>query len=310
MRRWSSVVGCAALALSAAPVGAAVPRGAPESELAAAADAAYRGREWTEATSLYERLVQRRPDGFRNWLRLGECLHGLGENARALEAYARARTQGAPASAVQYGVAVALAATGDGEGAYAALEEAVQQGHGRPDLLLSDPDLRPLRAHAGFARLVQQAQSNQAPCESRAESRQFDFWVGDWNVVTTNEFLPVGRSHIERTLGDCVVWENWTSLGESGYTGKSYNVYHPERQRWEQFWVDNQGGTIHFYGGLIDGVMDLRTDAIAQPDGTAVQRRLRFYNLGADRVRQLSEQSSDGGRTWTVEYDFSYRRTR
>ncbi len=177
-------------------------------------------------------------------------------------------------------------------------------------MLASDPDLRPLRTHAGFALLVQQAQRNQAPCESRAESRQFDFWVGDWNVVTTDEFIPVGRSHIERTLGDCVIWENWTSLGQSGYAGKSYNVYDPARNRWEQFWVDTQGGTIHFYGGFSAGVMDFRTDAIPQADGTTLQRRLRFYKLGADRVRQLSEQSSDGGRTWTVEYDFSYRRAK
>jgi hypothetical protein len=42
--------------------------------------------------------------------------------------------------------------------------------------------------------------------------------------------------------------------------------------------------------------------------GKALIRRLRFYNLGADRVRQLSEGSEDSGKTWTVEYDFTYNR--
>jgi tetratricopeptide (TPR) repeat protein len=303
MGRWLVYAACVAIALAAARNSGADPRTA-----AAAADAAYQARDWARATPLYERLVQEQADGYTNWLRLGACLHGIGQNARALEAYERARTHGAPPSAVEYGVAVALASMGDTDRAFAALSEAVKQGHGRPDLMLSDPDLGTLRRDPRFAVLVQQAQQNQAPCASRAESRQFDFWVGDWNVVTTLELTPVGRSHIERGLGDCVIWENWTSLGESGYSGKSYNVYNPDQKRWEQFWVDNQGGMIHFCGTLTAGVMDFYTDVIPQADGKALQRRLRFYNLGPDRVRQFSEGSTDAGKTWTVEYDFTYHR--
>jgi tetratricopeptide (TPR) repeat protein len=303
MERWLAYAACVAIALTAA-----FKIGADESTAAAEADAAYRIKDWARATPLYERLVHEQPDGYTNWLRLGACLHGIGRNAKALEAYERARTHGAPPSAVDYGVAVTLASMGDTDKAFAALTEAVKQGHGRPDLLLSDPDLRSLRMDLRFAVLVKQAQQNQAPCESRAESRQFDFWVGDWNVVTTRELTPVGRSHIERGLGDCVIWENWTSLGESAYSGKSYNAYNPDQKRWEQFWVDNQGGMIHFHGGLTEGVMDLYTDGIPQADGKALKRRLRFYNLGADRVRQFSEGSTDDGKTWTVEYDFTYNR--
>jgi hypothetical protein len=190
----------------------------------------------------------------------------------------------------------------------AALTEAVKQGHGRPDLMRAEPALASLAADARFARLLQQAEENQAPCGTRAASREFDFWVGDWNVVTSAEGSPVGRSHIERTIGDCVIWENWTSLGESGYTGKSYNVYNPDQKRWEQFWVDNQGGMIHFYGHLAQGVMDFSTEAIPQADGKTLKRRLRFYPVSADRVRQFSEGSTDDGKTWTVEYDFTYDR--
>jgi len=306
--RWLAYVACTCAACVAIALAAAVKSGTDESTAAAEADAAYRIKDWARATPLYERLVHEQPDGYTNWLRWGACLHGIGQNAKALEAYEGARTHGAPPSAVDYGVAVALASVGDTDKAFAALSEAVKQGRGRPDLLLSDPDLRSLRMDLRFAALVKQAQQNQAPCESRAESRQFDFWVGDWNVVTTRELTPVGRSHIELGLGDCVIWENWTSLGESGYSGKSYNVYNPDQKRWEQFWVDNQGGMIHFHGGLTAGVMDLYTDGIPQADGKALKRRLRFYNLGADRVRQFSEGSTDDGKTWTVEYDFTYNR--
>ena len=153
----------------------------------------------------------------------------------------------------------------------------------------------------------EKAKTNRAPCEHKIENRQFDFWVGEWNVVSTADAVPRGSSHIDHELGNCVIWENWTSLG-SGYAGKSYNVYNANLKRWEQFWVDNIGGTIHFHGGLKNGVMDFWTDEVPQPDGTKLLRHLQFFSLAPDKVRQLSQGSTDGGKTWHVEYDLTYLR--
>jgi len=155
---------------------------------------------------------------------------------------------------------------------------------------------------------AQTESKKQLPCNQRAESRQFDFWVGDWDVVGTQSKKPAGTSHIEPAIGNCVIWENWTSLGNSGYTGKSYNAYNPNLKRWEQFWVDNAGDTIFFYGNLKDGVMDFYTDEIPQADGTRLKRHLQFFNLGSDTVRQFSQGSTDGGKTWKIEYDLTYTR--
>jgi tetratricopeptide (TPR) repeat protein len=307
MRRLLTCVACLSFAVighSAAPP----PESLSPLARAAAAEAAYRAADWAGALPLYERLVREHPDSYVLWLRLAACQQGSGQHAQALATYESAKAHGAPAGAVHYGTAIALASQGDSARAFSALSAAVSAGHGRPDLLLADPALAPLRSEPRFPALLKQAQQNQAPCEARPESRQFDFWVGDWQVLTTTEFLPVGRSHIERTIGDCVIWENWSSLGESGYSGKSYNVYNPEQKRWEQFWVDNQGGMIHFYGHLNEGVIDFYTDAIPQADGKTLKRHLRFYNLGTNRVRQFSEGSADEGKTWTVEYDFTYYR--
>jgi hypothetical protein len=79
-------------------------------------------------------------------------------------------------------------------------------------------------------------------------------------------------------------------------------------QRWEQFWVDNRGGMIHFYGVSKEGVMDFWTDDIPQPDGTKLRRHLQLLNLRPDKVRQLSQGSKDGEKTWNVEYDFTHLR--
>lgn len=39
--------------------------------------------------------------------------------------------------------------------------------------------------------------------------------------------------------------------------------------------------------------------------GTLVQNRMTFFNLGAN-VRHLVEQSMDGGKTWSSQYDLLY----
>jgi len=140
-----------------------------------------------------------------------------------------------------------------------------------------------------------------------AEFHQFDFWLGDWDVTSTANGVPRGSSHISREMGGCVIWENWTSLG-SGYFGKSYNTFNLNLKRWEQYWVDNGAGVIFFYGSLKGGVMDYWTDDVPQPDGRKLRRHLQFFNLSPEKVRQFSQGSTDGGKSWKVEYDLTYTR--
>jgi tetratricopeptide (TPR) repeat protein len=273
----------------------------------AAANAAYQAQDWTKATALYEDLAQGHPDNGRNWYRLGVSLHGVGRNDKALAAFQKAQVVGAPAQNVEYSLAEVYASMGEKDHALEHLAEAIKQGYAQPEQMSASPDLQAIRSDAQFAPLLEQARHNQKPCETTRENRQFDFWVGDWDAVTTQDGLPAGISHIERTIGDCVIWENWSSLN-STYSGKSYNTYNSNLKRWEQFWVDNVGGMVHFYGSLKEGVMDFYTDETPQPDGTKVKRHLQFFNQGSEKVRQFSQMTTDGGKTWTVEYDLTYNR--
>jgi tetratricopeptide (TPR) repeat protein len=276
-------------------------------DMASAADAAYKNKNWSEAEKLYQQLTESDPTVARHWYRLAVSAQGQGDHQKALEAFERTRGKGIPASLLDYNVAAVHASMGDSEKAFAELSAAVKAGFAQPDQMASDADLQSLRNDSRFATLVEQAKHNQAPCNYTAENRQFDFWVGEWNVIPTSGGPPQGSSRIEKELGNCVIWENWTSLGGS-YAGKSYNVYNPNLKRWEQFWVDNVGGMIHFHGGLKEGVMDYWTDDIPQPDGTKLRRHLQFFNQGPDKVRQFSQGSTDGGKSWHTEYDFTYLR--
>ena len=137
-----------------------------------------------------------------------------------------------------------------------------------------------------------------------APERQFDFWVGEWDV-----FDPagrhVGRSRIELINGGRVVFENWMS--DRGVDGKSMNFYDAQTGRWHQVWVDEDGGVLRLDGDLVDGAICYAGET-PLPDGGRQQERLSFTPLDDGRVRQFWQQSADRGATWTVAFDGLYVR--
>jgi tetratricopeptide (TPR) repeat protein len=281
----------------------------PSTDQAAQADQVYQAKNWAEAARLYGAITQAHPDNARAWYRLGAALHGLGKQDEAIAAYQKcAQAVGGATGAAEYGIGVAYAAKRDSENAFKYLQKSTDDGFNDAAQLNGDEELSALRSDPRFAKVVEQANHNLKPCAYNPVNQQFDFWVGEWQVVTADGASPAGDSKIELILGDCVIQENWTSGGNTGYEGKSYNIYDAELHRWEQFWNDNAGGMIHFYGNLKDGIMDYYTDDIPQKDGNTLKRHLQFIPLAPDKVRQFSRGSTDNGKTWHVEYDFIYNR--
>lgn len=277
------------------------------SDAEAAADKAFQAHDWKASEAAYSSLTKATPANAPFWYRLATAQKSLGKYDATLDSFAKAESAGTPRYLSRYAAAETLALKGNAEASFAALGEALQAGYALPDQLSADADLVSLHNDPRFAKLLDQAKRAQAPCKYGPEFRQFDFWIGEWSVVTAKGGMPAGDSRIELALGDCVIVENWTSKNTT-YAGKSYNVYNVTEKRWEQFWVDNSAGMIHFYGGLKDGVMDYYTQDQVQPDGTSNQRHLRFFPLGPDKVRQYTQASTDHGKTWTDEYDFIYTR--
>lgn len=140
-----------------------------------------------------------------------------------------------------------------------------------------------------------------------ARSRQFDFWLGQWEVTNPAGKLA-GHSRIESILGGCVLLENWDS--PSGVSGKSFNIYNADTENWEQFWVDNSGSRLHLSGGLHEGRMVLQ-GAQDKPNAQSGQRqheRITWTPNADGSVRQLWETSTDNGKTWATSFDGLYRR--
>lgn len=275
-----------------------------------AAEKAYASKNWAEAQRLYAELTKEQPDNARFWYRLGVSARGDKRFDVALEAMQKAKTlgvgRGLPAPLADYELAVTYAAMGETARALDTLKASADGGFMQAGRLENDAEWNSLRTSDDFLALTKRVQHNAAPCGD-PEFKQFDFWVGDWDVASAADGTSRGSSHIAKEMGGCVVWENWTSAG-SPYFGKSYNTWNPNLKRWEQYWVDTSAGVMFFHGELKNDIMDYWTDDVPQARGGTLLRHLQFFNLGPDKVRQFSQGSTDGGKTWHTEYDLIYTR--
>ena len=149
------------------------------------------------------------------------------------------------------------------------------------------------------------AQQAQTRCQSNPQYRQFDFWIGEWEVKN-NQDQVVGQSRIELILGECVIFENWTG-GTGTYTGKSFNYYSVIDGKWHQKWIDNQGIPIEFVGTYDADAktMNYTGEGVGQ-GGVKLMYKLTFYHLADDHVRQHWEASTDEGKTWATSFDGHY----
>ena len=142
-----------------------------------------------------------------------------------------------------------------------------------------------------------------APCAS-AQHRQFDFWIGEWDVTGANG-QRAGANRIERILGGCVLYESWTGAGPS--RGHSFNAWDASDNKWHQTWVDNSGTVLHLAGGMLNGEMVMEGER-RLADGTQILERIIWTPNADGTVRQHWQSSRDRGMRWSTVFDGIYRR--
>jgi hypothetical protein len=269
----------------------------------AQAEKDYQQKNWQAAADALEVITKEEPSNRLAWLHLGSSRQKMQQYPEAVAAFKHLETDPNFAAPALYREAASLAKLNRTADALTTLDKAVDAGFTRVQMLKEDPDLASIRDDPAFAKVVDKADTVARPCAHHPEYRQFDFWVGEWDVVATQGHDPAGSSSIQLILDQCVLLENWTG----GLTGKSFNHYDTTTKKWIQDWVDSQSNSVHFEGALENGVMSFHADNV-NPDGTHSRRHLQFFKLDDDHVRQFSQQSTDGGQTWNVEYDLTYNR--
>lgn len=144
-------------------------------------------------------------------------------------------------------------------------------------------------------------------CEELEAHRQWDFWVGEWDVVVNDSTrAPAGRNSIQSLHRGCMLLESWTSA--SGGTGSSVNFYDGARGVWRQVWVA-PAYVIEIEGGLDeDGAMVLEGELRTFVSGNVSPFRGIWTELEDGVVNQRFEIADPETGAWTVWFDGLYLR--
>lgn len=272
------------------------------SSMMSEAEALFQAQKFTEAARAFAAVTKAEPANGRAWLRLGGSLHALGQYEQAVSALQRA-VEILRGPIAMYNLASAYARLNNKEEAFEWLNKALNAGFPQVGLLSTDEDLASLRDDVRFREVLILGERMAKPCLYTTEHRQFDFWIGEWDVEANGQ--QAGTNSVQRILDGCVLFENWTSA--RGGTGKSFNFYNSATRKWQQTWVDSTGSVLELAGEYKEKTIQFSGET-RQADGSKLLHRLTFFNLSPERVRQFWEQSTDNGKTWTVAFDGMYVR--
>lgn len=266
-----------------------------------AANELYTQKKFAESAAAFTDVLKDEPQNGRAWYLLGMSFHFAGKYEQAIAAFEK-NLGIVPQNAMSmYNAACGHSRLKQPDKAFEWLDKAVKAGPGVLGNIDADPDLENIRGDARFAKLRDTVDRAVKPCKYSAESRQFDFWIGRWDVFAPNG-QKVGINIIEPFADGCSVMENWTSTTSSN--GKSINYYDSSTQKWYQFWIGSGGGALRYEGTFMEGAMRFEAETVA--NGKKTYHRLTFSKNDDGSVRQFAELSNDEGKTWTVSYDFKY----
>ena len=166
------------------------------------------------------------------------------------------------------------------------------------------PGMKHAALKTGVALLVSvtasaQAQSNVAAqrCSS-PEYRQFDFWLGEWDVYQGDKLA--GRNSIRSILNGCAVIEEWSGTG--GFKGSSLNFYNSGTKRWHQTWIDSQGQSLALEGQFEAGSMVLQNLA----EENAARHRITWTPMPDKSIRQHWQVRDKPDAEWRTLFDGKY----
>ena len=147
---------------------------------------------------------------------------------------------------------------------------------------------------------VAQCTSDQSPW------RDFDFWIGEWEVFDPNSNRKYGDNHVEKKENGCLILEQWK--GVNGTTGISMNFYDPLQKQWRQVW-QNAGIFVDYSGGLDDeGRMQLEGTIYYHSTGVSAPFRGRWTSNEDGSVLQQFWQYDSGSGEWNGWFQGLYKK--
>jgi tetratricopeptide (TPR) repeat protein len=285
------------------------------------AQTAMQAQKYTEAIAIYESFLKAADaKDPRPRAGIAAALYGNGNFERALPfALEAARLledpklqlayQGLPVGAVMVRIARIHNRLGHPDEAFTWLTRAANYPIPNYAALETEPDVANLHADARWKGFSDTVKTNADPCNNVPEYRQFDFWVGEWDVKNPGGQV-VGTSRIERILNNCVIQETYTAvpgtLAAPKYVGQAFHFYDQNLKKWAQHYIDTTARPFDWVGEFKDGAMRFTREGPYGPSNSYIRQRMSFTPKPDGTVQQFFEQSADEGKTWIPGFNGTY----
>ena len=163
--------------------------------------------------------------------------------------------------------------------------------------------LIPAALAAVFVAALSFAQTPAAAPTSVPVNKEFDFWIGDWEV-TGSDGAVLGWSRIIAQPGGRVLHEIWSDAKGGG--GNGWLAHNAGTGEWRYLYASRDGSFAELLGGVVGGRLVLAGtgNPLAKP---ARQLRIVWEARPEGTVRQTMEQSPDGT-AWSPAFDGTYRK--
>jgi hypothetical protein len=139
------------------------------------------------------------------------------------------------------------------------------------------------------------------PTAANPESRQLDFWVGNWTVTAPGS-APNAVSVVRLELDKSLLIESWD--GGRGHKGENVFAYSADDKTWHGMFTDNRG-RVHVLTGkeIKPGLVEFTgTSGADQMD------RVRVKKISDEKVVENWDKSTDHGATRKTEFRGEYSR--
>jgi hypothetical protein len=161
-----------------------------------------------------------------------------------------------------------------------------------------------------------------APAQARAQgaARDFDFWIGCWNVhnrwlrkrlAASDEWEEFEATVVARRILDGMGNEDrFCTDHDGGFVGMSFRFFDPVTKLWSIYWADSRRPGVldpPVFGGF-DGDVGL-FEGVDTFEGQPI--RFRFTWSGVTTPAPCWEQafSDDDGETWETNWIMDFTRT-
>jgi hypothetical protein len=169
--------------------------------------------------------------------------------------------------------------------------------------------------------------------QGEATARDFDFWIGSWNVrnrrlrerlVGSEDWEEFDAKVVARPLLDGFGNEDefrvesgvgarlkpgTDAVSHRGFVGMAFRFFDPDRRRWSIYWADSRRPGVldpPVFGGFSGDVGVFEGDDTH--DGTPVRVRFTWTGVAGPTPRWEQAFSTDGGTTWETNWVMDFTR--